>query len=291
MDEQVMSPNVEAPTTEPSTAESVPAPAAEGPDTTGLPEDAANAFSKKWAATKSKLEQEIRAQLEQEYAQKYQPPQEVQQYQPPMNMPPQELAPQAPAEFNLDEDVQYQQMKLLMEDAYYNNDIALALEKAAEMREYKLARQEAHTRAQWQHHMQALASRYPDTSQLVSRMQELVKQMPDLAERPEHLERVYKIAKMVAPPNPNQLLSDPAFLTQAKDRILQDQTMVQSVKDALRNQIIEEYVSQKRTAAETTPPMMGSNVGGASPTMPPSTPKSWAEARRSAMERLGMRNG
>lgn len=246
-----------SPATAPSES---PAPAAAGESS--APDAASNqdlAFGKRLGQAVAKKEAELRAQLEAEYQARLA-----------------ELTPPPPVPTDEDEAAELAELNEQLLNEFYENPI-LAMKKANQIISERQAQREQAIQAQWNYQAQLLARKYTDWTNVQPKMRELLQQNPDLAERPEHLERVYRLAKgwsapaePAAPPAPQELLQDPAYM--------------QQVKTLLRDQIIQEYVNEKR--APGTPPLMGNTTGGTAPAMPPSTPKSWDEAKRSAWARV-----
>lgn len=246
-----------APSQVPASSES-PAPAAAGESS--APADTAGqevAFGKRLGQAVARKEAEIRAQLEYEYQAKLA-----------------ELTPPPPVPTDEQEAAELAELNEQLLNEFYENPI-LAMKKANQIIGERQAQREQAIQAQWNYQAQILARKYEDWGAVQPKMRELLQQHPDMAERPEHLERVYRLAKgwststPSAPPSADALLQDPAYLAQ--------------VKGLLRDQIIQEYVNEKR--APGTPPLMGNSAGGTAPAMPPSTPKSWDEAKRAAWAR------
>lgn len=226
-----------------------------GPDTTGLPPEQANAFAKRWTAEKQKLESSVRQQLEMQYQQRLA---EMQ----PAPPPPPEVADDAEELAQINQEILAQ---------FYDNPLQ-AMQRAQEiLGERKAAREQA-VQAQWDYHARLMARKYPDWAEQVPRIQEFIKTHPDVVERPEHLDRAYRLAKDFAPVNPDSFLQDPAFMEKARAQI--------------QDQIIQEYVAGKRQV-QAAAPIMGGSPGGSAPAMPPQSPKTWAEAKRAASARFG----
>lgn len=264
------------PASSPSAAEPAPAPAdtpaatpeGQAPEQAPaeLPPNMQEAFTKRLGAEKAKLEREIRAQLEAEYQQKLT-----------------ELAPPPPPPVPEENAEELARINEELLNEFYENPLK-AMQKAREILEQREAARKQAEQAQWNYQAQMLARKYPDWQAVRPKMMELLQEQPDLAERPEHLERVYQLARKLTTPSPTDLLRDPNFRSAAAESLRQDPTFLAAVKEQLREEIIQEYITGKRAPA--TPPIMGNNAGGSPPAMPPATPKTWADAKRAAMARM-----
>lgn len=252
------------------------APAAEGqtpePD---LPPNMQEAFSKRLGAALSRQEQQLRAQLEMEYQQRL-------MQQAPLPEPPPGIPPE-------DQDEEYQRVKEEILNSWYDDPIK-ATERLESYRQQRAQQRTQAEQAQWNYHATLLSRRYQDWAQMAPVMQQVLRAQPDLAEKPEHLERVYMVAKLyqqASTPQLDALLQNQQFGQQLTARMLQDQNYRQMLREQLRSEIVQEYVTGKKQQAQQAPMLMGNNPGGSSPAMPPSTPRSWDDAKRAALARLG----
>lgn len=126
--------------------------------------------------------------------------------------------------------------------------------------------------------LSGLSQKYPDLREFAGQMSQLENQQPGLADK-VGLENLYLMAKgMTAQqaPTPDQLLQDPGF----RNRILSDQSFQQEV--------MKQYMSQKQQSNQQLPNVMGTQIGGQSPTMQANTPKTLGEASRAFAKSLGL---
>lgn len=129
--------------------------------------------------------------------------------------------------------------------------------------------------------VQRISSKYADFNQMVPLMESVLQEHPQL--KNQGLEAVYLIAKgkaaqnAVPAPTPEQLLSDPQFV----------QNYVMN-NEAIRNQMISQYVNDKQATNGQIPVVLGNQAGGSIPSMPDNKPKTLAEASRAFAKHLGL---
>lgn len=271
MAEEILNPIPDTSSQQPAPEQAAPAQNADPlePDVSDLPPDQANAFARKWSASKEKLVSSTRQQLQAEYDRRLADALHARQQTPEPTMP----EPPPDYQENAEE---IERVNQELRDMLLDNSLG-AVEKAIAVIKAREAAQEAAIRAKWSYQADLLARKYQDWDDMKPKMQDLLKAHPDLAEQPAHLERVYHLAKQFAPPSappdPKTFMSDPAYRAWAKEQ--------------LGPEVISEYVAGKTQTAQTTPPIMGGSPGGSAPAVPPSMPTTFQMAKRSALSRMG----
>lgn len=134
---------------------------------------------------------------------------------------------------------------------------------------------------QFNQEVQSAQNKYPDFQQFAPQMQAALQANPKLADL--GLETVYLVAKgaqsNAAPqqmPTPQQLLSDPNF----KQHVFGN--------EQIRNEIIQQYMTNRTQSNQQIPPVMGNQPGGNPPAMPEQRPKSIREASNAFSKFLGL---
>lgn len=113
----------------------------------------------------------------------------------------------------------------------------------------------------WNEEVQGLTQKYDDFSSMISPMQTLLQEMPQLGQH--GLEAVYQLAKRGVPapqPTPEQLLSDPSF----RERVLGD--------EAIQKQFLSQYANQKQATNQSIPIVMAGQPGGQIASTPETKP-------------------
>lgn len=112
----------------------------------------------------------------------------------------------------------------------------------------------------WNEQVSGLQQKYPDFQTMIGPMQQLIEEMPELAQH--GLESVYHFAKRAQPaqaPTPEQLLSDPNFLQQL------------SQNPQVQQQFLSQYMQGKQ--GQQAPTIMGGQPGGQMPAALEDRPK------------------
>lgn len=253
-----------------------------------LPANVQEGIDRRVQAQLAKQQSEMRAQLDAERAKMQAELQaERTRLQPPPKMP-----VLSDDQYAWDDAAEEQRVNEQLQTLMYENPVKFAAESQRILAEHT-AKREAKIQQGWTDYTKYMRETQSDFEALRPQMLEVLKRFPFLEERnnPASLERVYQIAKgmaeISAPPNPQTLLSDPAFMAQAQAKLTADPAFMEQMRESLRAQIIEEYTTGKRQQISTVPPVMGGGAGGSPPVMPPASPKSWAQARQSALARGG----
>lgn len=132
---------------------------------------------------------------------------------------------------------------------------------------------------QWNEQVQQLRGKYEDFDDLIGPMQQLLQDMPDLAQH--GLESVYQLTKRATPPpqpQPEQLLSDPQFVSQMMQR------------PEIQQQFLSTYMQDKQNSWQQAPTVMGGQAGGQAPAAPESRPKDMHSASQAFKRHLGIGN-
>lgn len=135
---------------------------------------------------------------------------------------------------------------------------------------------------QFQADVQVMEQRYSDFRDVMPAMRDLLTEMPHLGE--QGLETLYLITKgktAQAPTQaqtPEQLMQDPAFIAQ----IMQN--------EQIRNQIVQQHVTQRQQINQQIPFVMGNQPGGQAPTMPENKPQSIREGSKMFLKSMGFNN-
>lgn len=129
---------------------------------------------------------------------------------------------------------------------------------------------------EWNDQVQTLSQKYPDFQDMVGPMQELLQEMPDLAQH--GLEKVFQIAKrsQSAQPTPEQLMNDPQFLQQVMQ------------KPEVQKQILSQYAQDKQASYQQAPMVMGGQPGGQAPSAPENRPTDIRSATKAFRKSLGL---
>lgn len=132
----------------------------------------------------------------------------------------------------------------------------------------------------WNDEVQGLQSKYEDFGSMIGPMQQLLQDMPQLAQH--GLESVYQLAKRSAPapqapqPTPEQLLSDPAFREQAL------------AHPELYQQAVSRYVNERQQTNSQIPVVMGNQPGGQIPSAPETRPTDIRGGSKAWLRSLGL---
>lgn len=132
---------------------------------------------------------------------------------------------------------------------------------------------------QYNQQIQKMQQQYSDFDSLIPQMQQILEERPDIGNRDDALETVYWMAKgqtAAQQPSPEQLLSDPNF----QQQIL--------TNEQIRNQILQQYATQKQQTNQNIPPVMGRNPSGQSPAYREQAPRTLAEGSRAFRRSLGL---
>lgn len=135
---------------------------------------------------------------------------------------------------------------------------------------------------QFQQDVQTMEQRYADFRDVMPAMRDLLADMPHLGD--QGLETLYLVAKgktaQMAPaapaPTAEQLMQDPAFIQQ----IMQN--------EQVRNQVVQQYMSQRQQTNQQIPFVMGSQPGGQAPSVPEDRPQSIREASKMFLKSMGL---
>lgn len=129
----------------------------------------------------------------------------------------------------------------------------------------------------WNDEVQGLQSKYEDFGSMIGPMQQLLQDMPQLAQH--GLESVYQLAKRSAPapqPTPEQLLNDPAFREQAL------------AHPEVYQQAVSRYVNERQQMNQQIPVVMGNQPGGQIPSAPETRPKDIRGGSKAWLQSLGL---
>lgn len=131
---------------------------------------------------------------------------------------------------------------------------------------------------EWNEQVQTLSHKYPDFQTMVGPMQELLQEMPELAQH--GLEKVYQIAQRSNAAqqavSPEQLMNDPQFLQQVMSR------------PDVQKQFLSQYLQDKQGTQQQAPVMMGGQPGGQAPSSPESRPRDIKSATKAFKQSLGL---
>lgn len=131
---------------------------------------------------------------------------------------------------------------------------------------------------QWNEQVQTLQQKYPDDfQQMVGPMQQLLQDMPELAQH--GLESVFLLAKRSQPmpqPGPDQLLNDPNFRQQVM------------ANPDIQKQFLSQYLQEKQGSQQQAPTVMGGQPGGQMPATPEQRPKDIRTASQAFKKSLGI---
>lgn len=130
---------------------------------------------------------------------------------------------------------------------------------------------------EWNEQVQAMEGKFTDFRDMVGPMQQLLQDMPELAQH--GLESVYHLAKRTAPasvPAPDQLLNDANF----RQQLLQNQEVQKAV--------VSHYLQNRQDMNQQIPVVMGGQPGGQAPAVPELRPTDIRSASKAFLRQLGL---
>lgn len=212
--------------------------------------------------------QELRTKLQSFEQQQQQPPAE----QPPAAQPPAQMSP---------EDLE--KVKEEFMDRFYEDPMGAISGLLEEQfnRTVKPVIEPITQERAWQEQINTVSGKYEDFTEYVEPMKAVLQEMPHLAD--QGLETVYLVAKgrtvqPAAPaPTPEQMLADPNFVN----------THVMT-NPQIQQQIVSQYLSNKQTINQQTPPVMGGQPGGAAPAIPENRPTNIRDASKAFLRHMGL---